>query len=41
MLPANVGFIDALQVSGKLGKLNVITTGFTEKGFNWSDQYNL
>jgi solute:Na+ symporter, SSS family len=41
MLPENVGFIDALQVSGKLGKLNVITTGFTEKGFNWSDQYNI
>ncbi|MEI9910812.1 MAG: sodium:solute symporter [Bacteroidota bacterium] len=41
MLPANIGFADALQVSGKLGKLNVITTGITEKGFNWSDQYNL
>lgn len=41
MLPANVGFIDALEVGGKLGKLNVITTGITEKGFNWSDQYNL
>ena len=41
MLPENVGFIDALQVSGKLGKLNVITTGMTENGFNWSDQYNL
>jgi solute:Na+ symporter, SSS family len=41
MLPANIGFVDALQVSGKLGKLNVITTGITEKGFNWSDQYNL
>ncbi len=41
MLPENVGFVDALQVSGKMGKLNVITTGFTEKGFNWGDQYNL
>lgn len=41
MLPENIGFIDALHVSGKLGKLNVITTGFTEKGFNWSDQYNI
>lgn len=41
MLPENVGFIDALQVSGELGKLNVITTGFSEQGFNWSDQYNL
>jgi SSS family transporter len=41
MLPENIGFIDALQVGGKLGKLNVITTGITDKGFNWSDQYNL
>jgi solute:Na+ symporter, SSS family len=41
MLPENVGFTDALHVGGKLGKLNVITTGMTEKGFNWSDQYNL
>lgn len=41
MLPANVGFADALEVGGKLGKLNIITTGFTDKGFNWSDQYNL
>lgn len=46
MLPANIGFTDALRVSGKLGKLNVITTGFTKNGtgsyrFDWSDQYNL
>lgn len=41
MLPQNVGFMDALHVSGKLGKLNVITTGISKKGFNWSDQYNL
>lgn len=41
MLPANVGFSDALHVSGVLGRLNVITTGFTKNGFNWSDQYNL
>lgn len=42
MLPANVGFVDALEVSGKLERLNVITTGVTKKnGFNWSDQYNI
>src|SRR5687767_11987774 len=41
VLPEGIGFGDALHVSGKLGKLNVITTGITEKGFNWSDQYNL
>ena len=41
MLPKNVSFIDALEVSGKMGKLNVITTGFENGKFNWSDQYNL
>ena len=41
MLPEHVGFTNALKVSGNLGKLNVITTGITKKGFNWSDQYNL
>lgn len=41
MLPKNVGFMDALHVSGKLGKLNVITTGISKNGFDWSDQYNL
>src|SRR5690349_755976 len=37
MLPQHVGFTDALFVSGKLGKMNIITTGFSEKGFNWKD----
>jgi len=41
MLPAGIGFLDALHVSGKLGKLNVITTGFKNGKFDWSDQYNL
>jgi solute:Na+ symporter, SSS family len=41
MLPDHVGFSDALSVGGKLGKMNIITTGFTKKGFDWSDQYNL
>lgn len=41
MLPKEIGFFDALHVSGKLGKLNVITTGFQNGKFNWSDQYNL
>ncbi len=41
MLPKNVSFGNALQLSGKLGKLNVITTGFEKGHFNWSDQYNL
>src|SRR6266536_2362479 len=40
-LPSNVSFSGALKVSGASGKLNVITTGITEKGFEWKDRYNL
>lgn len=41
LLPDGVGFIDALKVSGKLGRLNVITTGVGSKGFDWTDRYNI
>ena len=41
LLPENVGFTDALKISGEAGKLNVITTGISEKGFDWTDRYNL
>jgi len=41
MLPDNIGFFDALHISGKLGKLNVITTGIKDGKFNWSDRYTL
>ena len=40
-LPDGVGFIDALQVAGKSGKMNVITTGVTKNGFDWNDRYNI
>ena len=41
MLPAGVGFKGAIQRATDLGKMNVITTGFTEKGFDWKDKYNI
>lgn len=41
MLPENVGFIDALKVSGELGRLNVINSGISSKGIDWSGKYNL
>ncbi len=41
MLPPDVGFVDALDISGKLGRMNIITTGQTENGFNWTDKYNI
>jgi SSS family transporter len=40
-LPTGIGFTEALKVSGKLGKLNVITSGVDENGFNWNDRYNI
>jgi Na+/proline symporter len=40
-LPEGVSFTDALKVSGAGGKLNVITTGATGKGFDWKDRYNI
>ncbi len=41
LLPEAVGFTDALKVGGAGGKMNIITTGFTEKGFDWKDKYNI
>jgi solute:Na+ symporter, SSS family len=35
-LPQNVGFIDALKIAGKMGKLNVVTFDF-----NLNDRYNI
>lgn len=40
-LPKGIGIADALHISGKAGKLNVITSGMTSKGFDWHDQYNI
>jgi Na+/proline symporter len=40
-LPENVGFSEALAISGASGKMNVITSGFTENGFDWKDKYNI
>jgi solute:Na+ symporter, SSS family len=41
LLPEGVGIINALRKSGQLGKINIITTGFTDKGFDWKDKYNI
>lgn len=41
-LPQNIGLTDALSIGGKLGKLNIITTGIKEDGqFDWGDRYNI
>lgn len=40
-LPSGIGFKEALKVSGANGKLNVITTGISAKGFDFKDRYNI
>jgi SSS family transporter len=41
LLPDAIGFSDALKMGGQNGKMNIITTGFTAKGFDWKDKYNI
>lgn len=40
-LPEGIGFTDALKVGGRLGKLNIITSGFEGGKFDWGDRYNI
>ena len=41
LLPANIGFTEALQIAGNQGKMNIITTGVTNNHFDWKDKYNM
>ena len=41
LLPEGMGFKDAVKEAASYGKMNVITTGFTEDGFDWKDKYNI
>jgi SSS family solute:Na+ symporter len=41
LLPEGIGFGEALEISGHLGKLNVITDGMKPDGFDWTDRFNI
>jgi solute:Na+ symporter, SSS family len=41
LMPANIGFKEALNIGGAGNKLNIITTGITNEGFNIKDKYNI
>lgn len=41
LLPADVGFADALKTAGSYGRMNVITTGVKNGSFDWKDTYNI
>ena len=41
MLPDGMGLGEAINLGKEMGKMNVITTGITEEGFNWNDRFNI
>ena len=41
LLPSDIGFLDALHIGGKGGKMNVITSGISNGSFDWKDKYNI
>ena len=41
LLPAGVGFSEALKMGGSQGKMNIITSGVTNNHFDWKDKYNI
>jgi SSS family transporter len=41
LMPSDIGFMEALNIGGKSGKMNVITSGVTDNGFDWKDKYNI
>ena len=41
MLPIGMGFSEALALGKQMGKMNVITTGITDEGFDWNDRFNI
>jgi Na+/proline symporter len=41
MMPDGVGLVEAVSLGKEMGKMNVITTGITEKGFDWNDRFNI
>lgn len=41
LLPGVNGMKEAISVAGNNGRMNIITSGMTEHGFNWKDKYNI
>ena len=41
MMPTGVGLTEAVSLGKEMGKMNVITTGITDGGFDWNDRFNI
>lgn len=41
MMPEGIGLTEAISIGEEMGKMNVVTTGLTDKGFDWNDRFNI
>ena len=41
MMPQGIGLGEVISIGHDLGKMNVITTGMTDQGFDWTDRFNI
>ncbi|MBL7728704.1 MAG: sodium:solute symporter, partial [Dinghuibacter sp.] len=42
LLPAGIGFKEAMDTAGDAGRMNIITTGINKEGqYNWNDRFNI
>lgn len=41
MMPEGIGLAEAISIGEEMGKMNVVTTGLTDKGFDWNDRFNI
>jgi len=41
MMPQGIGLGEVISIGQDLGKMNVITTGMTDQGFDWTDRFNI
>ena len=40
-MPDGIGLGEVISLGKDLGKMNVITTGMTDQGFDWTDRFNI
>lgn len=40
-MPEGIGLGEVISLGKDLGKMNVITTGMTDQGFDWTDRFNI
>lgn len=41
MMPVGIGVGTAIDIGREMGKMNIITTGISDQGFDWNDRFNI